>query len=371
MTGRADIQDRDSPDLPVQTYAIVSGKGGSGKTMVAVAIAQGLASTGAKVLIVDADLGTGGLTYYLTFDTFSHARVGISDALLKGVDKARLIGEAARSTRKSEEIIGLENIRLIPVGDQRRIQDVPAEIFGGAARSIIENARSFDVIVFDCRGGIDAQSLAVCALCEHIILIVETDATSIKASQHLTDVLAECGLKSKVSGFILNKAMDDPTSIARSANTFFGTNYLGAIPFDIDATRCYIQGKIPSQSSLFSRHVRSILSRSPFFVAEYLGVRTLTPEEFGTVSLRSPEARFGSLLIGTIAIYAAIGFSLLIASPSYPLDQFLSPITAVYIYVALSVLLVILGLSERVKEALGRAFRVYNRIITYPFRKLF
>lgn len=64
-----------------KSIAVVSGKGGSGKTMVAVALAQGVALAERSCILIDADFATGGLTYYLTFRNFKNARIGLSDIL--------------------------------------------------------------------------------------------------------------------------------------------------------------------------------------------------------------------------------------------------------------------------------------------------
>jgi flagellar biosynthesis protein FlhG len=220
----------------------------------------------------------------------------------------------------------------------------------------------FDYIIVDCRGGIDPQSIGVCSSCDAILIVAETDATSIQATQHLVDILTRSELKRKVSGFILNKVMDDPTPLAKAATSFFRSEYLGSIPFDIDATRSYIQGDLPKFSSLFSRHVQHSLSSLLASARSYRSVKILQPSEFSTVTLRSPETRLGGALLASMALYLTAGVFLF----SIGLIRYdLSFIEIRYIagFLAGAYLLLTLGsLSDYVKQTIGSIFSTYNRL---------
>jgi septum site-determining protein MinD len=343
-----------------RSIAVVSGKGGSGKTIFAVAMAQTLSLSGYRVLMIDTDFGTGGLTYYLTFNAFTSARLGLSEFIL-GQPKAKgLVDIASYSTTRS---YGSENpfpnapdsVALIPIGDQRSVYDLPRErVYDVMTRLIDEAAKEFDYIIADCRGGIDEQSTTVCEICDHILMIVETDATAIQASQHLVDVLSQRGLKDKLLGFVLNKVMDDPTTLAKAGNSFFRSHYLGAVPFDIDTTRAYIQGNLPRIGSLFSRHVMATVTRM-FPDRIFLHVQTLSPNEFSTVSLRSPETRVGGIILFGLYLYVSFfaWYSILVK----PYYSNVSPSAVYYIYTATSILFLGMALSDAVKQAIGRAVR--------------
>ncbi|WP_305418184.1 nucleotide-binding protein [Photobacterium leiognathi] len=65
-----------------KTIAIVSGKGGSGKTMLTATIAKILDISGSSVLLIDADFGTAGLTYYLGLNEVNNISVGLANLIL-------------------------------------------------------------------------------------------------------------------------------------------------------------------------------------------------------------------------------------------------------------------------------------------------
>ncbi|PTS90744.1 hypothetical protein DBR17_00815 [Sphingomonas sp. HMWF008] len=350
-----------------RAIAVVSGKGGSGKTMVAVALARGLTQIGRRVLLVDADLGTGGLTYYLTFQEFSSARYGISDGALGRIE-ARTLLENAATPLQPDDWRG--RVGLIPIGNQRRIDDDREISLKKLITSLmIYSEDIYDFLIVDCRGGLDTDSQDVCEACDDIYLVVETDATSIRASQHLVDALSMKGLRQKISGFILNKVMDNPTSLARSGNTFFDSQFLGAIPFDIEATRAYIQGKIPSDQSLFVRHVYSVLSRPPFLEKEYGSIKTLRETEFGSFSLRDPRTITGGLLLSLASIY----FSIILVLNDLNIVNFgaygYSNYTR-WVILALLILSSLGAASDQLKTALGTAFGAYGQLARRLFSRI-
>lgn len=50
--------------MTAKTLALISGKGGSGKTTLGLSLASLLSSCNIKVLLVDCDLSTNGATYF-------------------------------------------------------------------------------------------------------------------------------------------------------------------------------------------------------------------------------------------------------------------------------------------------------------------
>lgn len=348
-----------------KSFAIVSGKGGSGKTLVAVAMAQALANLQYKILLVDADFGTGGLTYYLTFTVFSNSRIGLSE--FHHTEQAfsldgMICSPRPESLDRNEEL-GL--VRLVPTGDQRAIEPLDGQTLQRMMNDILQEAATeFDYIIVDCRGGIDPQSIGVCSSCDAIVIVAETDATSIQATQHLVDVLSKNDLKRKVRGFVLNKVMDDPIPLAKAATSFFRSEYLGSIPFDIDATRCYIQGELPKASSLFSRHVRYSLSNLLQSARSYRVTRILRSDEFSTVTLRSPETRLGGAFFGMVAIYIAV-ISIMVAFGGLEVKLTYKELLNLVAFGAVFYSLLVFGsLSDGMKQAVGRIFSVYRSILT-------
>src|SRR5262245_12556369 len=130
--------------------AIVSGKGGSGKTMVAALMAQ-IMGRSVSVTLVDADTGTGGLTYYLGLNAVSNVAVGLADLLLDSSFPDTLPVQTVAWERSQVSFLG--------IGDHRRLY---RESTSGSSRlpTIMGRLRDLNnVVIVDCRGGIDSESL--------------------------------------------------------------------------------------------------------------------------------------------------------------------------------------------------------------------
>lgn len=263
--------------MKARTIALVSGKGGSGKTMIATAMGLQFGSSdhNLRIILIDADTATAGMSYYLGLKEVQNTRTGLSSLSLEPEkydddDRAttKLLQPIRSYRRPSPNSAGW--LRFLPVGDHRKInreyqrprpessdRTPLAQILKKTVQKFQEYA---DVLIVDCRGGIDDESLAVCDAVDDIILIVEPDTTSFQASRYLVDVLSEVDLAYKLRGFVINKVYSNPESIIRSGD--FGTQFLAAIPLDISASRSFLVGDAPSRSSIFSRHVEQALSRA-------------------------------------------------------------------------------------------------------------
>ena len=361
------------PNKPGKVVAVVSGKGGSGKTMLAVALAQGAALAGREVVLVDTDFATGGLSYYLTFREFNNARLGLSEVLEDDAPAPPLSSWAVSGVSDRPGRNWLSKVRLVPMGDQRRFFDNTQRKSPKHLQSIINDASYLgDIVIVDCRGGIDNQSLEVCHMVDEILIVVETDSTSIRASQHLTDVLSAQKLRSKVAGFVLNKVMDNPTALAKTASSLLGIPYLGSIPFDIEATRSYIQGRIPDPSTLFSRQVFATLPRlvpdmNDFDV--YDGIPILSPEEFSSVTLRSPEVRFGGLVVLAVIFYMSAAYMFFLYSSYFGREYFFPELRFVgTLFILGANIITFIALSDSIKQKIGRFFRRFSRLFGRSIR---
>jgi MinD-like ATPase involved in chromosome partitioning or flagellar assembly len=337
--------------------AIVSGKGGSGKTVVASTMAEIIAD-GASVLLVDADFATGGMTYYLGFRLIRQVSSGISDLM---VDDSRFgpgydPGEFFRSSRDLK-------FKFLPIGNHRLIlkkqllREEISERLKDVLRTICKS-QNLKYVIVDCRGGIDEESIAVCEIAHQILLIVETDATSIQSSQYLVDVISERRLSHKLRGFIMNKVFDNPLPIAQTSAPLFRSSYLGAIPFDLPTVRQYVLGAFPDKQSLFYRQLRYITKdRVLDSIEDSKNVPPITDEQISELSPYGPDDRIGSavslmgsflaFIIGIAYANEAIG--------SYRGDSWQFPMFLAF------VASVVLSLST-VRRKIGRLVRVLTHL---------
>ncbi len=332
--------------------------------MVAAALAQALAIEGKRVLLVDADLGTGGLTYYLGFSAFDRARDGLTEYLLSSSSSAPLHIAKARADEVQKRP-HLERISLLPVGEHRLSDDVSDALTTSSIKRLISKTRgAFDFVIFDCRGGLDEDSIETCQAVDDVILIVETDAASIQATQYLSNTLYDYEIGKKITGFMLNKVMDDPSSLANAGVSFFRTEYLGAVPFDIQTTRGFIRGEMPDSKSLFFRNVAAGLLPALGEANVSEKYRSLSPTDFNSITLKNPESVFGGALIAAIAIYSAITFALV----KYVMKIDITS-TGYTMIISGLITLTLLSLSDSFKQSLGRALGFYRSLIPAIFGK--
>src|ERR1700740_505578 len=109
------FEQRGHSPLEFKSVAVVSGKGGSGKTLVATAIAEGLGICKKSILLVDADVGTAGLSYYLGFSAYSRARSGLTEMILgDNAPSERPLSFASARQEIIDEEPAFSTIKLFP-----------------------------------------------------------------------------------------------------------------------------------------------------------------------------------------------------------------------------------------------------------------
>ena len=143
---------------------IASGKGGVGKSTIAVNLGQALANQGKKTTLLDADLG------------LANAQI------LLGLDAPYNIGDVINEKKTVNEVLITcnENFSLIPgaSGDP-----VLANILPLIAKSLINEVTSeiedLDVLIVDCAAGLAESNLAFLESCDIKLIVVQDEPASI------------------------------------------------------------------------------------------------------------------------------------------------------------------------------------------------
>jgi septum site-determining protein MinD len=300
------IMENNKDSISCKSIAVVSGKGGSGKTMITATMAAILDSMGYKVLLVDADYGTAGLTFYMGLNTVTNISVGLTNLSSQGAFDSKLLN------KYSQKMNGFINSDFVGIGDHRRYLRSSAEtdVEGLFLRIIDDSKEKYDFILIDCRGGIDAESLMVCKAVDEVIIVAETDTTSFQATQYLVETLYDNDLSDKLSGFMINKVFDDPSSISRAGTASFKSQYLDSIPFDLDATKSFLVGDLPSLRSMFASQIGYVLYKLYPENIKKPARRSLDFNDYRGLSLRDNDSLLGGMMIsftclalGTILIF--------------------------------------------------------------------
>jgi flagellar biosynthesis protein FlhG len=349
----------DSGSRAVTTIAVVSGKGGSGKTMLVATIATVLNEFGIKSTLVDTDIGTGGLSYYLGLNYANGVGSGISDMLLR--DPA--LERGTDIDRYIRKLISFEHMSFVSVGDHRKLlRSGKEEQFKKHIRDILKEIKKVTTgyLLLDCRGGVDEDSLAVCGEADAILLVTETDPASFQATHYLADVLSDRDLAHKIKGFVVNRVFDDPQVIVRQGTHSFGGEYLGAIPFDIKAMRDFTVSIVPAKSTLFYRHVQGVVAKlvSNSKIRPAAGLWRF--DEFKISNVDDPD----SILGGSIVAVGCVGMLIVFVLIRY--SSFGEQFGYRYVFELTPILSVILGLAgslSPLRRGVGRALRAYMDLV--------
>lgn len=232
-----------------RTIAVVSGKGGVGKSNISLSFSISLCLEGKKVLLFDMDLGMGNLDIlmgrssdYSIIDFFD-GKVGLEDIIYDGPSGLKYIAGGSGLNH----LVGL---------DERNVS-----IFLNELSSVISN---YDYIIFDMGAGVTKESLKFILSVQDIIVVTTPEPTSITDAYammkhiHLSDSTIPFHL-------IINRVQDEQEGIStfnrleRVLTNFLHreATYLGAIPDDK-----HLQQAVRNQTPFILHNEKSLAARS-------------------------------------------------------------------------------------------------------------
>lgn len=160
-----------------ETIAILSGKGGTGKTSVCAALATALARDGKRVLAIDCDLGLQNLDISL----------GMSDS---GAISFLEVCEGSFSLEQAPPHPNYPNLQFLTAPVYHRAQFVQPEAF----RQLLRRGRElFDYILLDAPAGIDAGFELAAKYAERIVLVTLADPAAVRDASRAGTRLEKMG----------------------------------------------------------------------------------------------------------------------------------------------------------------------------------
>ena len=218
------------------TLCISSGKGGVGKTSLAVNLAFALLQKGERVLIVDGDLGLANVDVMLGIS----AKQTIQDVIERSGDPMESIVYPDPDLGVLPASSGVPHMVSLGPEEQDQIGDILSGFFG-----------SFSCILIDTAAGIGSSVLWFNAYAQHNMVLLNADPTSLTDVYALVKVLClEYGrnrfhvLLNGVSSE--REARKTYESLANAARRFLSLDlsYFGAIPKD-DAVQNAVRRQVP------------------------------------------------------------------------------------------------------------------------------
>lgn len=221
---------------PPNLIVVASGKGGVGKTCLAIGLSQALAESGQRVALVDGDLGLANVDVQLGLDP----RRDLSDVL------------AGRCTAQAALLRHPAGFALLP---GRSGSAALAALDGAALRGFVGSLRALpmDWLVLDLGAGIGAAQRGLAAAADLLLVIATEEPTS------LTDAYAVLKLHHRdapegEAGLVVNMAAQPArvhAALDAACRSFLGQGVplLGAVRRDPR-----VASAIRAQSPLLTRH---------------------------------------------------------------------------------------------------------------------
>jgi len=160
---------------PVRVLAVTGGKGGVGKSTVAVNLSVALANAGRKVLILDADLGLANIDIMLGLHSKSNLHHVIS-------------GE-----RTLEEIMldGPAGIKVIPAASGiKEMAELSPETHAGLVSAFSEISHNVDTMIVDTAAGISDSVTSFTRAAQEVVVVVCDEPASITDAYAIIKLLS-------------------------------------------------------------------------------------------------------------------------------------------------------------------------------------
>jgi len=245
--------------------AITSGKGGVGKSNIAVNLAVQFSAAGKNVVLLDADLGLANADVLCNIDlpfNLSHViarKKELREVMVKGPGGFRLIGGAS----------GLARMADLSDFDRQRIVD-----------SLAELERQAEVILIDTGAGISPNVLSFTRAADHVLVVTTPEPTAITDAYAVIKVISREHSDRRMS-LLVNQARSAGEArvvfdrIAKVAQQFLGVilDDAGYVTHDeavLAAVRKRIPFSILSPRSSASICVSQLAMRLEHGVAVYL-----------------------------------------------------------------------------------------------------
>ncbi len=235
--------------MMARVISVVSGKGGSGKSLLTAVLGQALARESANVLLVDMDIFVRGLTVLLySFRRPTHdGNSTVSDLLGIFANESQDRGpvETDTSTYMIERFHECDVLPAVRnIGEPLDYDDTSLsneEFCQSAIERIIKSVRDrYDYIFLDNRAGMDSLIAASCRAADIVLAVAEDDIVGRQTNANLMRFLqTKKGVRIVYS--IMNKARGlrsypDVQDRSMQKQEF---NMLGFIPFDIEVMESF------------------------------------------------------------------------------------------------------------------------------------
>jgi flagellar biosynthesis protein FlhG len=229
---------------PVRVLAITGGKGGVGKSNVAVNLGVALAQRGEKVLVLDADFGLSNID------------------ILLGLNPEATLYHVLKGERSLDEIIleGPAGIRIIPSASGiRNMAEMSSGTHAGLIQAFSDLNMDIDTLIIDTATGISDSVISFTRAAQEVAVVVCDEPASIK------DAYATIKILSREHGIFRFRILANMADGAQHGREIYGKmisvtdrfldvalDYIGYVPQDE-----YLQKSVRKQRTVVEAFPRS------------------------------------------------------------------------------------------------------------------
>ena len=152
---------------PVQVIAVTGGKGGTGKTNIAVNLAQALANQGKRTLLLDADLGMANVDVLLGLKTV-HTLCDVLNGMCRLEDIMITVSD---------------NLQVIPAASgSQQLADMGQQECAGLVRAFSDLKHPLDFLLVDTATGVSESVASFCRAATEVLVVLCNEPASIRDS---------------------------------------------------------------------------------------------------------------------------------------------------------------------------------------------
>lgn len=246
--------------MQAKIICMASAKGGSGKTSLAATFGSFLSKLQKKVLLIDADPATNGLTLLYIKEVKRKADFIMSFDNMSSDSRTPLGLYAGIEAGHCDVVELSENLHIIPIDYTLRYQNLTlCETTRPSFHRLLGALRSkYDFILIDAQAGADeaAQVAMSREVSDEVIIVSEYDPMSAAGVERLKAILHEDLLYDR-TWVLLNKILPE---FARSFGDFLEfAKYLNPIPWSAEVVRAYARRQLAIDADTGTEHTLSVI----------------------------------------------------------------------------------------------------------------